>query len=386
MIARTAAALFTVLAVDLAAGEALARRTEVSIHGDRFLINGRLTYEGRTWRGHRIEGLLFNSRMVQGVFDDLNEETRTRWAYPDTGCWNADRNTREFVAAMDEWRRHGLLAFTLNLQGGCPHGYCREQPWHNSAFTSAGALRPEYMARLQTILERADELGMVVILGLFYFGQDQRLVDEAAVIRAVDEAVAWLLDRDYRNVLVEVNNECNVGYDHAILKPQRVHELIRHVQSIRRGGRRLLVSTSYGGGTIPGENVVRCADFLLLHGNGVGDPKLITDMIRRTRRVAGYRPMPILFNEDDHFDFDKPQNNMLAATAEYCSWGFFDPGRNNYRDGYQCPPVNWGINTDRKRAFFDTVAEITGMKPVDSRPATTATQGAAENDRSSRAQ
>ena len=62
--------------------------------------------------------------------------------------------------------------------------------------------------------------------------------------------------------------------------------------------------------------------------------------------------MPILINEDDHFDFDKPINNMVAAIGEYCSWGYFDPGESNYRDGYQCPPANWGINTERKKAFF----------------------------------
>ena len=88
------------------------RYTEVSIVGDQFFINGKPTYEGRTWNGHRIEGLLFNSRMVQGVFDDANPSTVKRWAYPDTGKWDADRNTREFVAAMPDWRRHGLLAFT----------------------------------------------------------------------------------------------------------------------------------------------------------------------------------------------------------------------------------------------------------------------------------
>ena len=32
------------------------------------------------------------------------------------------------------------------------------------------------------IVDRADELGMVVILGYFYFGQDQRLTNEAAVV------------------------------------------------------------------------------------------------------------------------------------------------------------------------------------------------------------
>ncbi|HUQ69607.1 MAG TPA: hypothetical protein VM165_08795 [Planctomycetaceae bacterium] len=341
------------------------RRTTVSIVGEAFHINGRPTYPGRTWQGHRIEGLLFNSRMVQGIYDDLNPETRSRWAYPDTKTWDADRNTREFLAAMPEWKRHGLLAFTLNLQGGSPEGYSKAHPWHNSAFEADGSLRPDYMARCQQILDRADELGMVVILGYFYFGQDDRLTDESAVIHATNNATDWVLDRGYRNVLIEVNNECNVPkYEHEILKPDRVPELIERVQSRKRDGRRLLVSTSYGGKAVPRENVVRVADYVLLHGNGAGDPQQITANIHKTKAVIGNRKLPILYNEDDHFAFDQPRYNLLAAVEEYVSWGFFDfrmkDKDEGFNDGYQSPPVNWGISSPRKRAFFDRLREITG--------------------------
>lgn len=343
------------------------RRTEVAIRGERFLINDRPTYAGRSWNGHSIEGLLLNSRMVQGIFDDLNSETANQWAYPDSGKWDAERNTREFIAAMPEWRKHGLLAITLNLQGGSPQGYSKDQPWHNSAITDDGELRPEYMARLGRILDKADELGMVAILGLFYFGQDQRLKDEAAVLKATDNAVDWVLNRGDRNVLIEVNNESNVRYDHTILKPERVHELIERVKARQRDGRRLLVGTSYGGGTIPKENVIRASDFLLLHGNGVNDPKRIAEMVKATRRVPGYRPMPILFNEDDHFDFDKPENNFTAAIGEYASWGYFDfrMKGEGFDDGYQSVPVNWGISSPRKRGFFEKLREITGGATTD---------------------
>jgi len=75
-------------------------KTQIAIAGDAFWINGKPTYAGRSWRGLRIEGLLLNSRMVQGIFDDLNPDTRTRWAYRDTGRWDPARNTEEFCAAM----------------------------------------------------------------------------------------------------------------------------------------------------------------------------------------------------------------------------------------------------------------------------------------------
>lgn len=341
-----------------------APRTTVSIVGDEFHLNGEPTYKGRVWKGQRIQGLLMNSRMVQGIFDDRNATTVTNWAYPDTGRWDAERNTREFLAAMPEWRRHGLLAFTLNLQGGSPQGYSQGQPWHNSAIEADGSLRADYLGRLERILNKADELGMVVILGYFYFGQDQRLTNEAAVLRATDEATKWQLDQGWRNVVVEINNECNVRYDHAILQPTRVHELIERVKNVKRVGRRLLVSTSYGGGTIPKENVVRAADFLLLHGNGVSDPDKIAAMVRQTRAVSGYTPKPILFNEDDHFEFEKPKNNFTAAVSERAGWGYFDfrMKGEGFDEGYQSVPVNWGISSARKRAFFKLLAEMTGSE------------------------
>ncbi len=354
--------LGTIPALTLAAQASLAApKTAVTIQADRFFINGRPTYEGRSYKGMKIEGLLMNSRMVQGIYDDRNPATSSRWKYPDTGQWDAERNTREFIAAMPQWRKHGLLAITLNLQGGSPQGYSKEQPWHNSAIEADGSLRSDYLKRLERIINKADQLGMVVILGYFYFGQDQRVQDEAAVKRAVSNATNWLLQKRWRNVLVEVNNECNIkAYDHDILKTERVHELINLVKATTSNGQRLLVGTSYGGGAIPTTNVVKASDFLLLHGNGVKDPNRIAEMVAITRRDPAYRPMPILFNEDDHFDFDQPANNFLKAVGAYASWGYFDPGASDYADGYQCPPVNWGINTERKKAFFKLLKDVTG--------------------------
>ena len=347
----------------VAASAAPPGRTGVSIVGGDFHINNQPTYAGRLWKGHRIEGLLMNSRMVQGVFDDLNPETAPRWAYADTGKWDAERNVREFIAAMPEWRKHGLLAVTVNFQGGSPEGYSKTQPWETGAFSADGALRPDFTGRMGRILDAADENGMVVILGYFYFGQDQRLRDEAAVLKATDEATQWVLQGGWRNVLVEVNNECDVAaYDHDILKPARVHELIERVKQTTREGRRLLVGTSYGGGAIPRENVVGLSDFLLLHGNGVKQPARITAMLRETRAVPGYRGMPVVFNEDDHENFDQPENNFAAAVAGHASWGWFDYRRQGepLEDGYQSPPVNWGLASQRKHHFFTALAEITG--------------------------
>ena len=338
-----------------------------------------------------------NSRMTNAVFDDENLVTRGLWAYPDTGVWDADRNTDEFVAMLPVYRSHGLLAVTVNLQGGSPTGYYREamfrenmadrgidvaddvvwaglpsadsQPWHNSAFALDGSLKGAFLDRTARIIEACDGLGMVVILGYFYFGQDERLVDEGAVCRAVDDATRWVLEMGYGNVLIEVNNEANIRrYEHEILQPHRVAELIERAQSIEVDGRRLLVGTSYGGGRVPDDDVAGISDFVMMHGNGVSDPRRIVEMVEETRALPSYTEKPILFTEDDHFEFEKGDNNFVSAVSAYASWGYFDPGDaaggrsefGDYRDGYQNVPVNWGINTDRKRGFFGLLGAITG--------------------------
>jgi hypothetical protein len=348
----------------------MAGTTRLEIRGEDFWIDGRPTYQGRNWNGHRIEGLLLNSRMVQATFDDLNPETRQRWAYPDTGRWDPERNVSELLAALPEYRRHGLLAVTVNFQGGSPEGYSRQQPWENSAFAPDGALRADFADRMRRVLERLDELGMVGIVGLFYQGQDERLADEAAVVRAVDAATDFLLAGGWTNVVVEINNECDTRYEHPILQPERVHELIARVRT--RAGGRLPTGTSYRGrGSIPSPAVAAESDVILIHGNGTADPDLIADQVERARAVAGYRGQPVVFNEDDHFDFERPWNNFVAAISRRASWGYFDPGagaggagaRGDYLNGYQLVPVNWGINTERKRAFFDLVSEIAGGQP-----------------------
>ena len=338
-------------------------QTHVQIKGAKWYINNEPTLKGKTWKSYNVEGLLPNSRMVQGIFDDLNPETKKNWKYSDTGVWDANRNTIEFLAAMESWAANGLLAFTINLQGGSPYGYSSSQPWINSAIDEKGDLRSDYMGRLSKIIEKADRLGMVVILGVFYFGQDERIKDENAVIKAVDNVSEWLLNGNYRNVVVEVANECdNNKYDHNIIKAPRIAELINRVKTHEKDGYRLLVSTSFNGGRVPSDVAIAASDFILVHGNGIKQYARINNLANEIRNKKSYTPKPIVNNEDDNFDFDKPVNNFIAATSAYMSWGFFDyrlKNETDFKEGYQSVPVDWGINSNRKKAFFGLLKQMT---------------------------
>ena len=379
--------------------------TTVEIDGENWVIDGVPTHDGRKFNGGSVEGLLLNSRTANGIFDDANRLTRHLWSYPDTGTWDAGRNTGELISMLPVYRSHGLDAICVNLQGASPLGYYKSdesgladlmsrirsehpdateeevwqgvpgtgsQPWDSGAINADGSLKPDFMDRAERLLKAVDAAGMVTVLGIFYFGQDERVRDETAVRRAVEESCSWVLEKGFANVVIEVNNECDVPrYEHDVLMPDRVHELIAVARAVTSGGRRLLAGTSFTRRVRPPDAVIAASDFVLLHGNGVAEPRQIGGMVDEVRATPAYRGQPVVYNEDDHFDFDMPENNFSVALAHRAGWGFFDPGPGagglaaygDYSAGDQNPPVNWGLNDERKRGFFRMLGRVTGKRP-----------------------
>jgi hypothetical protein len=366
---------------------ARAQSTVVGIRGSQFTINGRPTYTpeaGFPNANANLAGTLLNVRAVQAIFDDANYPRQGSKAnpytsntmgavafdYPD-GTWDPERQTDEFVKALPDWRRCGLLAFTVNLQGGGPtDGNYGEngptQPHANSAFDSQGELKPAYARRLAKAIAEADRLGMVVIVGLFYQGEDERVEiapDGRYVKRAIENAIGYLKSLGRRNVLIEVNNEVSAGgYSHRILQPDGVLEALQTAKAAAAG--QFPVSTSWAGGLQARSErataAVKEMDYILIHTNGQ-TPEQARETIAASRRIGG-TDRPLLINEDGVSGF-----NLQAAVDERVGWGFYDQGWNNYRDGFQSPPTNWSINTPVKWLFFEQVARLTGS-PAPPRP------------------
>lgn len=352
------AAMVAVASVVVRMAPAVVASTVVSIDGGAepsWLINGEPVA-----RGSAAEGLLLNARLIQAIFDDSNATTRDHWAYPDTGVWDPDRNTDEFIGNLTTWRAAGLRAFTVGLQGGSPHCYGNPEDWTVSAFRSDGTLIPAWLTRLQRVLYAADKLGMVPIVQYFYYAQFSK-IEPAAVPAAATAISQWLAAMPLRNFLVEVFNEkCS---DKPVTPlGLTIANLIDIVHNASDASRRakgvapLLVSASCGGGGIPSPEVVAASDFVLLHGNGQ-TPEKVEEMVANVRAMPAFiaDPKPIVFNEDDHGhlvgedeDAEKsavPRSNLAAAVGANASWGFLcccdGAVQGDYSTGFQCPPVNW---------------------------------------------
>jgi len=325
----------------------------IKIEKDKFLIDDKLTYSDIPNVNPDARGKLFNFRAVQTTFEDENFKTRKMWRYPDEREYNPERQTNEFIAHLPEYKRYGVIGFTTNFQGGGPKEgeFTSRQEWINTAFREDGSIKPKYAHRIKGVIEAAGKTGMIPIVGFFYFGQDHRLRDERAVREAIINGVEFLKKLKNKNLLIEINNESDMGYVHEILRPSRVHEAIRLAQETGEGA--FLVSTSFKGGIIPPHTVIEGADFILVHGNGQ-TPEKIRQMVKIIQEKTD---KPVVFNEDS-----VKGDNLEAAFEEGASWGYYEQGKNNYHHGFQSPPTNWGIDTKTKSAFFNKVAQLVGIK------------------------
>ncbi len=279
-------------------------RTNVSIQGKDWMINGQITYPNSPTRG-----LLMNVRMVNATFEDQNKPE-----------FDAEANTKKFIRWLPEYRKLGVSAITLNLQGGMP-GY---EGAINSAFQEDGNLRADYMKRIRWVIQACDQMGMVVILGCFYQRQDQVLEDEDAVRNAVENAVTWVNDNGFDNVVIEIANEfMHGGFDHEIISNPK-----RHLQLIRLAKKtapNLLVSTSgMGNGRYP-TTIAQEVDYILIHFNTTP----VDDIPERIHAMKAYNK-PIVCNEDDKTG-EEAVRALKLSVRNGASWGYMNSEVNQYQ-------------------------------------------------------
>lgn len=318
--------------------------TRVALREGRWTINDHLTNPGSA-----AEGLLLNVRMVNAVFEDRN-----------TTGFDPEASTDRFIARVGEYAAQGVNAFTVCLQGGMP-GY---EGALNSAFDPDGALRPDYLARVERLIRACDQRGVVVILGLYYQRQAGILRDEAAVRAGVINAVRWVRGRGFQNVLLEIANEYpHPGFVRTLIRdPNGQAGLIRLAKETAPG---LLVSASGDGdGTVHLE-VAEAADFLLPHWNG-------TPVGQIPARIATLKEFgrPIVCNEDD-----KTRTNAVAAlrvsVANGASYGFM------LKDHNQTFPFHFDGAADDP-VFYAALRELTTSQDQQRTP--TAAGTATERD------
>lgn len=322
------------------------RQTQVSIQGESFLINDRMTYSDDCNSPTHVHGLLMNARFIQGIFDDKADPAR--FARYGRAYFDAEQNTDDLIAALPIWYAYGLRAFTVGFQGGGPCFTIPNQTIDNNPFGDEGtAIDPDYAVRMDRLIRGADACGMVVIVSFFYAGQAIRLRDETAVINATSTASNFLRDGGYTNVLIEIANEHSLPeFDcHPILRsPTGMSGLIELARA--ESGGMAVGCSSYGGHAH--QEVCAASDYLLIHGNGCSRQQLYNH-IRQVREWAPGKP--VLCNEDS-----QAVGQLEVALNTYTSWGYY----NNMTK--QEPPTDWGVTKGEDTFFAYRLAAGLGIK------------------------
>ena len=113
-----------------------------------------------------------------------------------------DTATNDLIAHLDSFKLYGLNSFSVYFQGS-RYGNI---PGYNSDAT----LNPIISARAGKIIEAADARGMVVLVGMCYYGTNNANFSnwtQPDFDRCVANTVTWAKNHDYRNVFFDPDNE-----------------------------------------------------------------------------------------------------------------------------------------------------------------------------------
>ena len=114
----------------------------------------------------------------------------------------SDAAADELIAHMDTFAAYGVNTFGVYFMGsrfGDVKGYRAD-----------GTIDPVYGARMERIVRAADARGLVVLVGALYWGTSAATHHhwtQADAERAIANTVAWLRERELRNVFIDVDNE-----------------------------------------------------------------------------------------------------------------------------------------------------------------------------------
>jgi hypothetical protein len=293
----------------------------------------RKTYSAANYR-REARGKLMNIRLAQALFDD-------EWLFERP--FDAARNTNAVMEALDFYKRHGVLGINVSLQGGNPgyseqdngiarqNGarYGRKQGLLVSAFRPDGSLKPEWLARLEALLRAADQREMVVCLMYFYQGQDEVLESQEAIEAAARNITDWLIDKKFRNVIIDVANEWDLQgnrWDHNEYIPMNIAGLIERIRErfqAKKADYVLPIGASTAGEMRYPASLAEVCDVVLLHGNG----RKPAEKLERARHYEHYA-RPLLMNEDDNgrettrANFGNERASADAFFQRGAGWGY----------------------------------------------------------------
>lgn len=292
---------------------------------DLFYIRKSSTQWEETYRAseyhRRARGKLILVDASQGLFEDeyLSEQP-----------FDPAANTDALIAALDLYKKYGVLAVAVSLQGADP-GYSSERNGivrKNgalygskegaliSAFNRDGSLKPAWTARLEKLLKAADQRGMFVKLTYFQPAQDEALDSPEAIVAGAQNITRWLVAGEHRNVIIDVAAGWDVQgeWDHFEFIPRNVANLVNVIREQFNGASfSLAIGAASGPSMLYPESLAQVCDLVLLDERGL-KPDMVT---RRFAQMSDYeRPLGVLV------DAGTELTHTAASFDKSASWTY----------------------------------------------------------------
>ena len=322
------------------------------------------TYAGKGYRPEAA-GKLMNLRIAQALFQD---------EYLTEAHFDAKAHTTRVIEALDTYRRNGILALNVSLQGGNMH-YEREGSIRRdlaaklgpgkgalvSAFRPDGSLKAEWMDRVRVLQQALDQRGMVLNLIYFYVYQVDVLEGPHAIDQAVRNITDWLIDHDCRNVMIEIANEYDTFDQDPYIVTEMGHliEVARERFKVKKAAFRLPISASSLGdkNVLVYPAILEHGDLSTIHGNfrtSEEKRKGVAELVANPKV-----PGPIYMDEDDNGRETTPEN--LARELAGCDAVFQSGGSWGYMPWVQAQVYPFRIfnpdGNDRDSRYFREVLD-----------------------------
>lgn len=319
-------------------------KTKLRIKGNKFLINDKLTYQeiGEC----KYQGILMNARFIQGVFDETEDPSRfNRFGRIFDPC----KNTDMLLDELQDWYDQGLRGITVGFQGGGPCFTTDNKSMTNHPYkTIEGRLNIDnnYKNRMLKILDKADEIGMVVIISCFYPGQVNKFKSGEEIIHSLKAVCDFINLSKYENIILEICNEFDLCRSNPLIG---THEGMCGLITLAQDWltKDIPVGSSLLGGNVS-KTVAKVSDLVIVHGNECS-PQAYYSMIQKIKDMD--LDKPILCNEDSQC-----LSNMKVSMSLDVGWGYY----NNMTK--QEPPTDWSITEGEDRFFADRMAMLLGIK------------------------
>ena len=259
------------------------------------------TYEKGSFR-RKVRGSLAMLRVTQALYNDDWLKERQ---------FDPAANTDQLIEQLDLYMQHGIGGLVVSLQGSDPgynsnvNGITRgpsadlgeKSGSLISAYNADGSLKPDWLARLDKLLNATNRRDLIVCLVLFQQQQDEALASPQMIMNAARNVARYLIARNARNVILDIADawdEQEDHWDHRRFIPRNLVSLIGIVrEQFQEADFVLPIGASSSSGRMYPIPLSQLCDVVLLHGDG----RSINQKMASAQRFKQYK-RPVLMVSD----------------------------------------------------------------------------------------